>query len=287
MLGALGAVAGTTPAEAAVAWLGWRPIFILLAVATAAAAAVILLVVPEPTSKPEAPRRRAGGYRTLLDGFATIYCDPRFLRLAPLSASCAGTAWAMQGLWAAPWLADVEGLAHQGVVRHLLVMGLALSGGALLLGLAGRQLSRRGVPLSTLLGATAGLFIVAQLGLIFRVPISSYLLWGIVAAVGAITVLSYAIVSEAFPPTMTGRANGSLNLLHMSTAFVVQTGLGIIIARWPELPGGHYPAAAYRDAFLANCLLQVAALAWFAWPLRSRRPAAAPLSYDRIAGKGT
>ena len=74
-----------------------------------------------------------------------IYRDARFLRLAPLSTVCIGTAWSLQGLWAAPWLEHVEGLDRSAVVHHLLVMGVALSLGALLLGWGADRLRRRGV----------------------------------------------------------------------------------------------------------------------------------------------
>jgi hypothetical protein len=40
------------------------------------------------------------------------HSDPRFLRVAPLSAACIGSSWALQSLWAAAWLTDVEGFDH-------------------------------------------------------------------------------------------------------------------------------------------------------------------------------
>ena len=48
MLGALGAVTATAPAERLLEWTGWRGLFELLAAATAACAVVIYFVVPEP-----------------------------------------------------------------------------------------------------------------------------------------------------------------------------------------------------------------------------------------------
>ena len=104
MLGALGAVTATAPAERMLDWTGWRGLFELLAAATAACAVVIYFVVPEPVSITSLPKSSAP------PSLKTVYADPRFWRLAPLSATCVGSAWALQGLWAAPWLTDVEGL---------------------------------------------------------------------------------------------------------------------------------------------------------------------------------
>ena len=110
MLGALGAVTATSPAELLLAVIGWRALFVLFAAVTAGCAVIIYLVVPEA-----APIL---GSTASVD-LRKVYADPRFWRLAPLSASCIGTAWALQGLWAAQWLTDVERLDRTSLVGHL------------------------------------------------------------------------------------------------------------------------------------------------------------------------
>jgi type IV secretion system protein VirB5 len=144
-------------------------------------------------------------------------------------------------------------------------MAVALSVGALLLGVAADRLHRRGIGPQTLLAFVAMLFIAAQLALIIRIPLPSYLLWAVVAVVGATTVLSYAIVAEYFPKEFAGRANGALNVLHIGGAFVLQYAIGFVIQQWSG-QGGHYPAQAYQTAFALNLALQAAALVWFVLP---------------------
>jgi sugar phosphate permease len=194
-----------------------------------------------------------------------VYADPRFWRVAPLSASCIGTAWALQGLWAAQWLKDVEGLDRTGVVFHLFAMAVALSLGAVLLGVAADRLRRRGVGPEVLLGLVAALFIATQFALILRWPLPSYLQWAVVAAVGAATVLSFAILAEYFPKELAGRANGALNLFHIAAAFAVQYATGVVLQYWTP-QAGHYPEIAYQTAFALNLALQVAAWIWFMFP---------------------
>jgi predicted MFS family arabinose efflux permease len=143
MLGALGAVTATLPADLLLDWIGWRELFGLFAGLTAASAVMIYLIVPEATPVPSG---------AVSAGLRTVYADPRFWRVAPLSASCIGTAWALQGLWAAQWLKDVEGLDRADVVFHLFAMAVALSLGAILLGVAAARLRRRGVGPEVLLG---------------------------------------------------------------------------------------------------------------------------------------
>ena len=268
MLGALGAVTATLPADLLLAWIGWRGLFGLFAVLTAACAVMVYVVVPEA-------RPVANGAVSV--GFKRIYADPRFWRLAPLSACCIGTAWSLQGLWAAQWFSDVDGLDRAGVVQQLFVMAVALSLGAIVLGVSADRLRRRGVGPEMLLALVAAVFIAAQLALILRLPLPSFFLWAVVAAVGAATVLSFAILTEYFPKELAGRANGALNLFHIAAAFFVQYATGIVLAQWTP-QAGHYPPIAYQTAFVINLVLQVAAWIWFVlprnilWPSAISRP---------------
>ena len=174
-------------------------------------------------------------------------------------------AWALQGLWAAQWLKDVEGLDRTGVVFHLFAMAVALSLVAILLGVAADRLRRRGVGPGVLLRLVAALFIAAQFALMLRVPIPSYLLWAVVAAIGTATVLSFAILAEYFPKQLAGRANGALNLFHIAAAFVVQRATGVVLQYWTP-QAGHHPEVAYQTAFALDLALQVAAWIWFMFP---------------------
>jgi MFS family permease len=258
-LGAMGALTATLPADFLIGLMGWRRLFELLAIGSAGCALVIYLVVPEARSATLV----AG--EPVTNGLRTVYTDPRFWRLAPLSATCIGTAWALQGLWAAPWLSDVEGLDRAGLLRYLFVMAIALSVGALLLSVTADRLSRRGIGPQLLFGLVATVFIVAQLALILRWPLPSYIPWGVVAAVGAATVLSNAILAEYFPKEIAGRANAALNLFHIGEAFVLQYMIGVVVQLWTPIEG-RYPEVAYQTAFALNVVFQIAAGTWFALP---------------------
>jgi MFS family permease len=261
MLGSLGAVTATVPAEHLLAWMGWRQLFGILAAATAATAVLIYVVVPERAIIPSTASIPA----TL----SSVFRDRRFWRIAPLSATCVGSAWSLQGLWASPWLTDVEGLDRASLVERLFVMSIVLCGGAWLFGTLVHCIRRRGAGAETILAVVAMLFIAAELALILRVPFPSILPWSIVAIVGTATVVSFAVIADYFPPELAGRANGALNLLHFGWAFLAQCGTGLILEQW-STEGGHRTILAYQVAFSVNVALQVAALVWFALPaLRS------------------
>jgi MFS family permease len=262
MFGALGGVSATVPAEWLMNRIGWRGLFELLAAITLATALMIYFAVPEPAETQKADLKSS----TL----KTVYLNAQFWRVAPLSAVCVGSAWALQGLWAAPWLTDVEGLDRHSLITRLFIMAICICVGALLLGVIADRLRRRGVRTEIVLATLAALFVTAELAVILRVPVPQLLPWCVVSMFGAATVLSYAIMADSFPSEFAARANGGLNLLHFGWAFATQYGIGLILEQWPR-QDGHYPVIAYQTAFGLNVAVQVLALAWFIAPLLHAR----------------
>jgi len=260
MLGSLGAVMATTPTDWLLNLIGWRNLFAVLTIATVVTAGLIFIAVPK---RDESLRRLMTSGKPLTLG--SIFSDPRFLRIAPLSATCIGSSWAIQSLWAASWLADVEGFDRQAIIDQLFTMAMGISLGAVLLGTMADRLRKRGIATEVLLAVLGGLFMLAEFALVLRAPLPSVVPWSIVSVVGAGTVLSYAIVADYFPIEITARANGALNLLHFGWAFAAQYGIGLIIGHWSP-QDGQYPTIAYQSAFGVNLTLQAAAFIWFTMP---------------------
>ena len=256
MLGALGAVSATAPAEALVAAVGWRGLFATMSGLSAMTALLILLLVPD--RQMSSVPARSGPTITVW----TILHDQRFWRIAPLSALGIGTSWALQGLWAAPWLRDVDDLERTAVVGHLATMAVVLSVSGLALGVAADRLRRIGVRTETILAATFALSLVGQTALVLDWPVPAILPWSLIAVAVVATVLGYTVLGEIFPRHASGRANGALNLLQVGAAFAVQSVFGAIVALW-QSDAGRYPPEAYRTALVFFIGLQLVALGWF------------------------
>jgi MFS family permease len=276
MLGALGALSASGPAEILVYGVGWRGLFAVLAASTAAVALLILLVAPE-----KKPAAAAGSPPKI--SFLMIYRDPRFWRVAPLAATGLGTSFSLQGLWAAPWLTDVAGLDRPAIVEHLTLMAAVLAASALLLGALAERLRRAGIPTELFLAGTLALSMAAQVALLLGLSVSSYLLFGIIATGGATAVLSFAILARYFPSQVAGRANAALGVLNMGTPFGLQCLGGFIIAQWPA-DAGHYPAQAHQAAMAAGLALQLVGLAIFLTPKRRPQPMAMGVAVARALG---
>jgi hypothetical protein len=249
-----------------------------MAVASAGVALLILVVVPDNKQA-----QRAGCSPKA--GFSAVFRDRRFWRMAPLSATGAGTSWSLQGLWAAPWLTDVAALDRSAVVEHLTLMAAVLSASALLLGALAESLRRAGISTEMFLAATLALSMAAQLALLLGVPVPSHLLFAIIATAGATTVLSFAILARYFPKEVAGRANAALGVLNMGAAFCLQFLSGFVIALW-RVDGGHYPTMAHQAAMAAGLGLQLIALGVFLAPKSRLRPAPMAHAVDKAVGFG-
>jgi MFS family permease len=257
--GGLGALAATAPVEMALKLTDWRGIFAGLAVLSFMAAAALLLAVPERISS-----EPVGGWREQWRGLVDIYRSPVFWRIAPSSVLSQAAFLAIQGLWAGPWLRDVAGLDKSATAGILFWTAAAMVAGFLSMGQLAYRLSRRAVPPLAFAAVGMALFMGVQLALLFKLG-SVLLLWVLFGFIGTVGTLSYAILTQAFPPALAGRVNTALNVLVFVAAFAGQWGMGTIINCWPISAG--YAQPGYQWAFGLTLVAQLATWIWllFGW----------------------
>ena len=263
MCGGLGALAATWPVEFALRHMGWLDLALLLAALTLARAVAVRWAVPE--TRPGPLCAPSGGPAPA--GLRDILRDPMIRRFAPLSASCFGAVLAIQGLWVGPWLADVDGLSRSDVASVLAGMALVLVVAAPGWGMLTHWMRPR-MPLSTASAGAAVVLLGVEASLLGVPGLPLLLPWCVFAAFGGLTVLGYSVLAEHFPVAAIGRANAALNVGHIGCSFLLQSGIGQILAHWAPV-AGHYPASAYRAAMMLPMTLQIMALARFAWPRKA------------------
>jgi len=276
-LGSLGAVSATGPSNLLMHALGWRGLLDVLAVLTLAVSALIYVIVPD--ARPDSAAAR----NNLSMPLPKIIANRDFLRVAPLTSLAVSVPWAMQGLWATPWLRDVAGYDHLTIVSVLFVMGCTLCGGGVLLGSAADRLHTRGISTEAVFGAAVLALLTIEALILVHAPLPAYLLWGALSLFGSLPALGFAIMSELFAKNVMGRISSAFVMLNFATAFVVQSGMGYILALWPATAGGHSPSVAYEAAFAAPYLLQIAAFCWFLWATSRQRASATAPSFRAVA----
>jgi hypothetical protein len=61
---------------------------------------------------------------------------------------------------------------------------------------------------------------------------------------------------------MAGRASTSLNLLMFATAFLLQSGIGLVVGTFPAPEGGGFSPHGHRVALAGLVVLEAAAILW-------------------------
>jgi hypothetical protein len=135
---------------------------------------------------------------------------------------------AIQGLWSVPWLIEVNGYTRDVAADHLLLMGVAIVGGYLGIGVFATRLARGGIFTRHLYAAGFGLNIVALALITLRAP-WTYVLWAVYGLGTAVNVLGFTLLGQGFPRGLAARANTAFNLLMFSGSFAVQWGIGVVV----------------------------------------------------------
>lgn len=252
--GGLGALTATTPIGWALPALGWRGIFVALAV-LALLVAVLIFATPE--------KRGDGPQETLRDQLAAltgILKSRVFWRFAPQTAAIVGGFMAVQGLWAVPWLTQVGGLTRDAAAFHLLLTGTAMLMGFLAIAFLVVPLKRRGVEPESILKAGMGAGVTVLFLIVMDIG-PTHLAWFCLGLVFSVGNLAYALLAANFPVSLSGRVNTALNLSAFAGAFGIQWGLGLMVDTMSAR--GMATPEAYRAAFAVLVALQTASWVWF------------------------
>jgi MFS family permease len=265
--GGLGAMMATAPVEFALHYTDWRGVFVVLAAVTVGVALFLITAVPE---KPETHARSS--LREALSGVASVFKSKAFWRLAPAVVMSQASFMSIQTLWSGPWLRHVAGLDRTATSEYLLAIAASMTCGFMLSGVISGALTKRGVnPLTTLCVGYAILMLL-QLPIIFNVTPNVLASWMLFGFFGVTGVLCFPILTHMFPLHLSGRVTTSCNMLMFASAFLLQYGMGEIIAQWDRDANGAYPAIAYSAAFGLALVLQVVTYIWLILP--QRQPAA-------------
>jgi MFS family permease len=256
--GSIGALSSTVPVEFGISLIGWRGVFVVLAAGTLIAALLILMIVPD---KKEGIDRSS--WANNIRGLVWIYRDPYFWRLAPLMFTSASANMAVQGLWAGPWLSDVNGLERSVVANHLFVLAVGMIFGTFVSGFFANGLRRLGLSMAQVSVVGTIIYTLCSLALVMDLIANTYVIWAMIGFSGIFAAIVFAAFAFHFPSTHTGRANTACNVFVFSMAFSYQYGIGYIIALWPQSANGSYPAVAYYVAFWIVVGTQIGAIVWF------------------------
>ncbi len=257
-ISSLGGIIATVPAEWAAATLGWRGVFVAVAVVALLSAVWIWLVVPDVP----APHTSRGGLAAELATLGRILRHPAFVRFVPCVILLSVLNFTWQGLWLGPWLRDVAGLDGPGRAQVLLIYALGFTAGSFLSGIVQARLVAAGFhPLTMIVGCTLGT-IALHLGFAFDTGLPLWLGWALWPFLASVGPVGYTLVSARFPGSETGRVSTAINGVMLAIVFTEQQGIGLILDLWPRTGDGGWDPRGYSVALLISAALQVAGLLW-------------------------
>jgi predicted MFS family arabinose efflux permease len=264
--GGLGALSATAPVEFLLGLMGWRAVFVILALVTLVVALIVFLVVPDKQEN-----KSPDSLHEQMAGIKEVFTSPVFWRIAPWATLSQAAYLAIQGLWSGPWLRDAAGYDRAEIAQVLLLVAVAMTAGYLLLGIVANRLSRAGW--SPLAVAALGMlvFMLVQVWIVSGRVSNARLVWMLFGFFGTSGILCYADLSQRFASRLAGRVNTGLNLLVFIVAFTAQWGIGAVIDIWPSTRTG-YAVVGYQAGFGLMLGLQAMAVVWFllsGWRMRA------------------
>ena len=263
MTGSIGMVASTLPVQWLLPLAGWRPLFWGLAVLIVLAMGWMALAVPAWPSVSHA----ASLERALPSGYAAVWQDRYFQRLAPLGFFCYGGMVAMQTLWAGPWMQNVAGQTAAQAATGLFWINMAMLATFWSWGMVNPWLLRRGLDANSLMawGLPSSLLVLA--GIVVLGPQAGAGAWALFCVCSTFVSLSLPALAMTFPQALAGRALSAYNLVIFLGVFVVQWGVGLAVDGF--VAAGLGTVAAYQSGMALFLACNGGAYAWFVWRGRS------------------
>ena len=223
MVGAIGMLSSSLPVQYFLPLVGWRVIFLFLALLTFVCISLIIIFIPKWQSK-------SIGNKNLNESkLSTVWKNPLFKSLVPMGFFNYGGLFAIQTLWAGPWMIRVSGYTPEESAQGLFIIYLCMLISFLVWGYFVPKFSKNVNDAVKLLkiGAPLNLFVLVLI--IYLGPKAGSIHWALFIVSSIFLSLTQPAVGMAFSLSNAGKALTSFNLLIFIGAFFIQWIIGLII----------------------------------------------------------
>ena len=267
MAGSFGLLFATVPVQWALPLIGWRMVFVLLALAFACALFGVWRRVPI-WQKDVAV---TGAKTSFVEDYRFIWHHAYFWRLAPLAFVNYGVVIAIQTLWAGPWMTRVAGYSAEQAANGLFAINLTTLTVFWFWGAINPLLIRWRISPDHLILWGLPMSCAALLGIGFFGSGAGWWVFALFCGLATVISLSQPALGLTVPKAQAGRAMTAFNLLIFAGAFFWQWGMGLCIDLLKAT--GWIEPNAYRAVFVCVALCSLLAYLWFAYGTwRSQRP---------------
>jgi MFS family permease len=268
MTGSLGMLFSTLPVQWLLPLLGWRPLFVGLAVLFLVAIGWLWVQTPQwqavPVPMEDTPSK---GSRTSSEGlwqaYAPVWRHRYFQRMWPLAFFVYGGMFAMQTLWTGPWLVKVSGYSPLQAATGLFWINVVMLFTFWAWGWVMPRLVRRGWNPNRLIAVGLPLNLLALLWLLFKGTDSGTLDWTVFFVTCSAVAMAQPAIGMAFPDHLAGRALSAYNLMIFAGVFAMQWLFGWLI----DLGAALDTSVPTRFVLALACLgaTTLGSWLWFLW----------------------
>ena len=223
MVGAIGMLSSSLPVQFFLPIIGWRMIFITLALLTIFCIILIIFFIPNWNKANIQSNSNDNG------SLKEIWNDKFFKSLVPMGFFNYGGLFAIQTLWAGPWMIKVSGYTPEQSANGLFLIYFSLLISFLSWGYLVPKISKNVSDAIRLLKFGAPLNLIVLAFIIYLGPKAGAYHWAFFAVSSVFLSLTQPAVGMAFSLSNAGKALTSFNLLLFVGAFVLQWVIGILI----------------------------------------------------------
>jgi MFS family permease len=262
MTGAFGMLASTLPVQWLLPILGWRWMFVGLALLIVLSMALMAWQVPQWRLAEAATANADSAKRVgLLASYEQVWVNPCFRSLVPMGFFNYGGMIAMQTLWAGPWMVKLAGYTPLEAATGLFWLNVCMLITFWLWGMVTPALTKRGYNANKLMTYGVPLNFCVQLYIVLGGADAGAVLWALFCITSSFVALAQPAVGMAFPSALAGRALSAYNLVLFLGVFMVQWGMGLMIDGF-KAEGVQEPQA-FQSAMAVFFACCVASYAYF------------------------
>ena len=242
MVGAIGMLSSSLPVQFFLPIIGWRMIFITLALLTIFCIILIIFFIPNWNKANIQSNSNDNG------SLKEIWSDNFFKSLVPMGFFNYGGLFAIQTLWAGPWMIKVSGYTPEQSANGLFIIYFSLLISFLSWGYLVPKISKNVSDAIKLLKFGAPLNLIVLAFIIYLGPKAGAYHWAFFAVSSVFLSLTQPAVGMAFSLSNAGKALTSFNLLLFIGAFALQWIIGVIIDLTMNL--GYSEISGFRFAMI-------------------------------------
>jgi MFS family permease len=242
MVGAIGMLSSSLPVQFFLPIIGWRMIFITLALLTIFCIILIIFFIPNWNKANIQSNSNDNG------SLKEIWNNSFFKSLVPMGFFNYGGLFAIQTLWAGPWMIKVSGYTPEQSANGLFLIYFSLLISFLSWGYLVPKISKNVSDAIKLLKFGAPLNLIVLAFIIYLGPKAGAYHWAFFAVSSVFLSLTQPAVGMAFSLSNAGKALTSFNLLLFIGAFALQWIIGVIIDLTMNL--GYSEISGFRFAMI-------------------------------------